>query len=104
MSLARDSGWSFASSRSSGGTPRRCRPLHALQSRGRGVLQGNVDVRADLFVRRDGLEQASSDLVGVRIEKTDPAQIRDVSEFLQQQGKSVFQAQVFAITSGVLTD
>ncbi len=78
--------------------------LHALQHRGRGVLQRHVHVGADFFVLRDRVEQLAGDFVGIGVEKTHPAQIFDAGEFFEQQGQAIFQAEVFAVAGGVLAD
>ena len=78
--------------------------LHALQHRGRCVLQRDVDVRADLVVGGDGLQQLAGDLVGIGVEEAHPAQLFDLRQPLQQQRQAVFQAEVFAVAGGVLSD
>ncbi len=78
--------------------------LHALQHRGRRVLQGNVDVGADFVVAGDRLQQPLGDLVGIGVEKAHPAQLFDERQPFEQQRQAVFQAEVFAVAGGVLAD
>jgi hypothetical protein len=68
------------------------------------VLQGYVEVLADVVVAGDGLQQAIGDAVGVGIEEAQPAQAVDAGESVEQVGETVFQAKVFAVAGGVLAD
>ena len=79
-------------------------PFHAFQHRGGSVLQGNIHVGADFFVRGDGFQQLAGDFVGIGVEKTDPAQIFDCGQLLQQQRQAIFQSEIFAVAGGVLPD
>ena len=49
--------------------------LHALEHVGRGVLQRNVEIFADVVVARDGFEQLAGDAIGVGVEEAQPAEI-----------------------------
>ncbi len=55
-------------------------------------------------MRRNGVQQLAGDFVRVGVEKTDPAQIFDPGQLFEQQGKAVFQAEIFAVAGGVLAD
>ena len=48
--------------------------LHALENCGRGVLQRQVEIFADVVVLGDGFEQAAGDAVGIGVEEAEPAQ------------------------------
>ena len=68
------------------------------------MLQRDVHVGADFFVLGDRVEKFASDLVGIGVEKAHPAEIFNGGEFLEQQSEAVFEAEVFAVASGVLAD
>src|SRR5215475_5394856 len=68
------------------------------------MLQGNIDVGADLLVSCDGLQQPGRNLVRISVKKSHPAQILNVSQFLQQERQSVLQIEVFAIAGRILPD
>ena len=53
---------------------------------------------------RDRIQKLAGDFVGIGVEKTNPAQIFDGGEFLQQQSQAIFQAEIFAVAGGVLAD
>ena len=78
--------------------------LHSLENFGRGVLERHIEILADVVVFRDGLEQAAGDAVRICIEKPQPAQPFDPGQRVEQCGKAVLQAQVFAVAGGVLAD
>ena len=83
---------------------RRAAALHALEHRGRGVLQGNVNVAAQARVRGEHFKQARGDLVGIGVEETDPAEILDLRELFEQRGEAILNAEVFAEAGCVLPD
>src|SRR5205085_8170485 len=68
------------------------------------MLQRNVNVRANLCVGSNRLQQLAGDLVGIGVEKPYPAQVSNLRQPLQQQCQAVLETQVFAITGGVLAD
>ena len=78
--------------------------LHALEDVGRGVLEGQIEVFADVVVPGDGFEQAAGDAVGIGVEEAEPAQAIDAGEGVEQSGEAVFEAEVFAVAGGVLAD
>ena len=71
---------------------------------GGGVLEGHVEILADVVVAGDGVEQAAGDAVGVGVEEAQPAQAFDAGEGVEEGGEAVFDAQVFAVAGGVLAD
>ena len=78
--------------------------LHALQNRGRGVLQRQIEILADVVVPGDGVEQFAGDAVGVGVEEAQPAQAFDLGERVEERGEAVLEAEVFAVAGGVLAD
>src|SRR5262249_22956788 len=78
--------------------------LHSLQDRRGGVLQGDIDVRANLLVACDGLKQLRRDLVRIGIKKAYPLEVIDLCQPLEQGRKTILQPKIFAIASGVLPD
>src|SRR3974377_535993 len=68
------------------------------------MLQRNVDVGTDLFVRSDGFEQLAGDLVWIGGEAGYPANVFDFGQAFEQQSESIFQAKVFAVAGSVLPD
>ena len=78
--------------------------LHALEDGGRGVLQRHVEVFADVVVAGDGFEQAAGDAVGIGVEEAQPAEALDCGRGVEESGEAVFEAEVFAVTGGVLAD
>ena len=78
--------------------------FHPFENGGRGVLQRDVDIGTDIVVGGDGFEQMSRDLVGISVEEADPLQTRDSGELFEQQSETVFEAEVFAVAGGVLSD
>ena len=68
------------------------------------MLQGHIHVGADLFVLRDCVQQLAGNLVGIGVEETHPTQVFDRRKFFQQKREAIFQAEIFAIASGVLAD
>ena len=68
------------------------------------MLQRNVDVGANLFVRRNRIQQPAGDLVGIRVEKADPTQFIDFRKPGEQQSETVFDAEIFAVARCVLTN
>src|ERR1700676_1341097 len=68
------------------------------------MLQRHIHVRTDFFLRPDRFEKFAGDLVGISIEEPNPPQIFDLRQFLEQEGESIFQAEVFAVASRVLPD
>ena len=55
-------------------------------------------------IRGDGLEQLARDLVGIGVQKPDPAQFVDLRQSLQQLRQAVLQAEIFAVAGCVLAD
>src|ERR1019366_5721402 len=78
--------------------------FHALQNLRRGVLQGHVNIGANLFMRCNRLQQLAGDLVGIGVEEAHPAQFLDLRQPLQQQRQPVFQTQIFSVAGGILPD
>ena len=78
--------------------------LHALEDIGRGVLERQVEIFADVGVRGDGFEQAAGDAVGIGVEEAEPAEAFDVGEGVEEGGEAVAEAEVFAVAGGVLAD
>jgi len=78
--------------------------LHGLEYGGRGVLQGNVEIFADVVVLGDGFKQLVGDAVGVGVEEAEPAEVGDAGELVEEGCEAVFEAQVFAVAGGVLAD
>src|SRR6478609_10814616 len=68
------------------------------------MLQRHVNVGTDFFVPRNRLQQLARNLIGISVEEAHPAQVFNLCQPLQQYGEAVLQAEVFAVTSGVLTD
>jgi len=65
------------------------------------VLEGNVEVLADVVVLRDGFEELAGDAVGIGIEEAEPAQAVDAGELVEQRGETVLEAEIFAVAGGV---
>src|SRR5712692_5364282 len=78
--------------------------LHALQHSWRRVLQRHIDVRANLAMRGDGFEQTAGDLVGISVEKANPAHLFDASQLFQQQCKAILEAKLLAVAGRVLAN
>ncbi len=55
-------------------------------------------------MRGDGVEQLAGDLVGIGVEEADPAEVVDLGETFEEEGESVFDAEIFAVAGGVLAD
>src|SRR6267378_7928799 len=68
------------------------------------MLQGYVNVRTNIVVDCDRLEQSPGDFVGIGVEEANPLQALDAREPFQQQGQAIFQPKVFAVAGGVLSD
>src|SRR5581483_6645102 len=81
-----------------------CAPFHPFKHRRRRMLERDIDVGTDFFMRSHRIQELARDLVGIGIEEPHPRQIVDLRQSLQQQGKPVFQSQVFAVTGCVLAD
>jgi hypothetical protein len=75
-----------------------------LQDIGRGVLEGHVEIFADVVVARDGFEELAGDAVGIGVEEAEPAEVGDAGELVEECGEAVFEAEVFAVAGGVLAD
>src|SRR6202044_3536545 len=71
--------------------------LHSLEHVGRRVLQGHVEIFADVVVARDGFKQAAGKAIGIGVEKTQPAKAIDLRERVEQCGEAVLEAEVFAV-------
>ena len=80
--------------------------LHAFEDKRAGMLQGHVDVLHERFVGGDGIEQLLRDLIWIGVEETDPFGEfgGDLGETREELSQAVFETEVFAVTSGVLTD
>jgi hypothetical protein len=68
------------------------------------VLERQVEIFADVVVLRDRLEQFAGDAVGISVEKTEPLEVRDAGEPIEEGGETVAEAEVFAVAGGVLAD
>ena len=68
------------------------------------MLEGQVQVVADVVVAGDGFEQAAGDAVGVGVEEAEPAEVGDFGERVEECGEAVLEAEVFAVAGGVLAD
>src|SRR5271168_1817181 len=66
--------------------------FHALQNRRRGVLQRYIDVRTNILVSSDRLQQTPCDLVGIGVQEADPLQAFDARELFQQECETIFQS------------
>src|SRR4051812_11137524 len=66
------------------------------------MLQRDVNVRTDLLVCSNRLQQLARDLIWIRIQEPHPVKLLDLRQSLQQQCQPVLQAQVFAIAGRVL--
>ena len=78
--------------------------LHAFEHVGRGVLQGHVEIFADVVVLRDGVEQFAGDAIRIGVEEAQPAKAFDTGERFEQEREAVFDAEVFAVAGRVLAD
>src|SRR5437660_12481265 len=67
------------------------------------MLQGYVNVRTNIVVGCDRLEQSPRDLIGIGVEEANPLQAFDARKFFEQQGQAIFQSKVLAVASGVLS-
>ncbi len=78
--------------------------LHALEDVAGGVLQGDIEVFADVVVAGDGVEEAAGDLVGIGVEEAEPADAVNFGEAVEELGEAVFEVEIFAVTGGVLAN
>src|SRR4029077_3802213 len=79
-------------------------PFHPLQHRRGCMLQRHVNIGTNLFMARNSFEQSPRNLVGISVEKPDPAQIFNARQLFEQEGEPIFQAKIFSVASGVLPD
>src|SRR6185312_3417672 len=70
------------------------------------MLQRHVNVLHQRLMFGDGVEQALGDFVRIGVKKTNPLGLfgGKLGETREQVGKPVLEAQIFAVTSGVLAD
>jgi hypothetical protein len=68
------------------------------------VLQGDVEIFADVVVFGDGFKQLAGDAVGIGVEEAEPAEAFDAGELVEEGGEAVFDAEIFAVAGGVLAD
>ena len=80
------------------------RPAHALQDVGRGMLQRQVDVAADLLTLRHRLEHVVGDGRRIEIEQTNPVESVDRVQLAQQPGQRAAFAAIDAVKGRVLRD
>ena len=66
------------------------------------VLQGHVNIFADLFAGVDHIYELLTDLIRIGVQETDPAQSIHGNERFQKPGQSVLNPQVLPIAGGVL--
>ena len=52
----------------------------------------------------NGVQQFSGDLVGIRVEEANPAQVFDLGQPLQQKCQAILQAELLAVAGRVLTN
>ena len=79
-------------------------PLHPLQHGGRGVLQRQVDVLADLLALGHRVEHVVGDRRRVEVEQPDPLEAVDRVQLAQQPGERAALAAVDAVEGRVLRD
>ena len=53
------------------------------------MLQRHIDVRTDVVMGRNRIEQAAGDLVRIGVEETNPAQAFDTGELFQEQREAI---------------
>ena len=68
------------------------------------MLQGDVEIFADVVVFGDGFQKLVGDAVWVSVEEAEPAQVGDAGEGVEEGGEAVFEAEIFAVAGGVLAD
>ena len=68
------------------------------------MLEGQVEVVANVVVAGDGFEEAAGDAVGIGVEEAEPAEVGDLGERVEELRQAVLEAEVFAVARGVLTD
>src|ERR1700736_3226245 len=68
------------------------------------MLQRNVNVRANFFMSCNDVKKPASDFVWVSVEETNPAQVFDGGQFLEQQRQPVLQPKILAVAGCVLAD
>ena len=80
--------------------------LHPFEHRPAGMLQRHIDVFDQRLVSGNGVKQFLRDFVGIGVEETNPlGQFSgDFGEPRQEFGQTVFETEIFAVTSGVLAD
>ncbi len=78
-------------------------PFHGLEQARVGVLEGDIEVAADLRPGH-GVEEAPGDLLGVAVEEADPRDAGDAGKALEQAGQSVPDAAVPAEPGRVVGD
>ena len=68
------------------------------------MLEGDIDVRADPLVRRDGIKQAACNLVRICVQETDPAKFFDFCQPSQKERQPIFQAKIFVVVAGCASE
>ena len=76
---------------------------HGLQNRVVAVLNGHVDVLADLRLRRDGVDQLVGDGVGIKVVQADPVEIQ-LAQLTQQLRQLLLAIEVHAVAGDILRD
>src|SRR6202049_1016535 len=68
------------------------------------MLQRYIHISTNLLVSGNGFEKAARDLVGIRVEETDPAQVLNTCQFFEQEREPVLEPKIFAVASRILSD
>ncbi len=77
---------------------------HQLQNVWRRMLQRNIHVRTNLFMRSNGFQKPGRDLIRVGIQEPHPAHILNLGQTLQQHRQAVLQPEILAVAGCILSD
>ncbi len=78
-------------------------PAHQAEDLPVRVLEGNIEVRTDLWLLH-GLEKRSADLLRIAVEESDPGYPADPKKLLEEAGQPVAKALVAAVGGRILGD
>ena len=79
-------------------------PAHTVQHRIMGVLQGEINVFADLRLRRDGFDELIGKKAGIRIENPQPTHPFHLAEHPKQPGERGGPVEIAPVIRTVLCD
>ena len=79
-------------------------PVHAFQNTVRSVLDRQVEITADLFLRADRLDELRINLLRVTVENADPVQLLDLTELFEKFMQRFMSVEVKSIECRLLRD